>query len=63
MEGYQSTDVVAFAAEVVRCGPDCQVHLWTKGNLEFPKEGATTPWPLRAIKEAPMCLYQNTKHS
>jgi hypothetical protein len=35
----------------------------TEGNLEFPKEGAMTPWPLGAIKETPMRLYQYTKHS
>jgi hypothetical protein len=63
MEGYQSTDAVTIAAKPVRCAPDCPVHPLIEGNLEFPKEGATTLWPLRAIKEAPMCLYQITKHS
>lgn len=28
-----------------------------------PNEGATAPWPLRAIKEAPRHLYQDTKNA
>jgi hypothetical protein len=63
MEGYQSTDAVTIAAKPVQCAPNCPVHSLIEGNLEFPKEGATTLWPLRAIKEAPMCLYQITNHS
>jgi hypothetical protein len=34
----------------VPCATDCPVHTRTEGNLHLPKEGATTPWPLRAIK-------------
>jgi hypothetical protein len=39
------------------------VHPRTEGNLQFPNEGATTPRPLRAIKEALRRLYLDTKHS
>jgi hypothetical protein len=35
----------------VRCATDYPVHTRTEGNLHLPKEGATTPWPLGAIKE------------
>jgi hypothetical protein len=33
------------------------VHPRAEDNLQFPKEGGTTPWTLGAIKEAPRCLY------
>jgi hypothetical protein len=62
-EGYQSHDSVTNAAEVVQCALDSPMHPWIEGNLQFPKEGATTPWPLGAIKESPKHLYQYTKHS
>jgi hypothetical protein len=40
----------------------CLVRPQTEGNLRLPNEGATTPWPLRAIKEVSRHLYQYTKH-
>jgi hypothetical protein len=46
-----------------RCSRGCLAHSRIEGNLQFPNEGATTPWPLGAIKEAPRTPYQNTKHS
>jgi hypothetical protein len=42
---------------------DNPVHLRIDGNPHLPNEEATAPWPLRAIKEAPRHLYQDTKNA
>jgi hypothetical protein len=46
-----------------RCSRGCPVHPRIENNFQFPNKGAMTPWPLGVIKEAPRCLYQDTKHS
>jgi hypothetical protein len=62
-EGGQSNDLVAIADRVSGVPPDSPVHPRIEGNPLLPNEGAMTPWPLRAMKEAPKRLYQDTKHS
>ena len=47
----------------VWCAPDSLVHTQTEGNQSLPNGGATAPWPLRAIKEAPRHLYLLPKHT
>jgi hypothetical protein len=45
-----------------RCAPDSPVRPRTEGNQSLPNGEATTPFAIGAIKGAPRCLYQDTKH-
>jgi phosphopantothenate synthetase len=60
-ETAQSSHRAIFGSRESSGAPDCLVSPQRGKFFRYLVEKATTPWPLRAIKEAPGRLYQNTQ--